>query len=51
VIVTPAMPKTRTGKIMRRLMREILLHGEARSDTSALEDLGSLEVLARAVRA
>jgi acetyl-CoA synthetase len=51
VVVTPAMPKTRTGKIMRRLMREILLHGEARSDTSALEDPSSLDTLATAVRA
>jgi acetyl-CoA synthetase len=44
------MPRTRTGKIMRRLMREILLHGEARSDTSALEDPSSLDTLATAVR-
>ncbi len=51
VIVTAAMPKTRTGKIMRRLMREVLLHGEARSDTSALEDPSSLDVVAAAVRA
>lgn len=51
VIVTAAMPKTRTGKIMRRLMREVLLHGEARSDTSALEDPGSLDTLAAAVKA
>ncbi|MBE7163547.1 MAG: AMP-binding protein, partial [Williamsia herbipolensis] len=50
VIVTAAMPKTRTGKIMRRLMREVLLHGEARSDTSALEDPASLDVLREAVR-
>ena len=49
VIVTAAMPKTRTGKIMRRLMREVLLHGEARSDTSALEDPSSLDTLAEAV--
>ncbi|MEJ2890613.1 AMP-binding protein [Actinomycetospora aeridis] len=51
VIVTAAMPKTRTGKIMRRLMREVLLHGEARSDTSALEDPGSLDTLSAAVQA
>ncbi len=51
VIVTAAMPKTRTGKIMRRLMREVLLHGEARSDTSALEDPSSLDTLREAVRA
>ena len=51
VIITGAMPKTRTGKTMRRLMREVLLYGEARSDTSALEDPSSLETLATAVRA
>ncbi|MEJ2866203.1 AMP-binding protein [Actinomycetospora sp. OC33-EN08] len=49
VIVTGAMPKTRTGKIMRRLMREVLLYGEARSDTSALEDPSSLDTLRAAV--
>ncbi len=49
VIVTTAMPKTRTGKIMRRLMREVVLHGEARSDTSALDDPSSLDTLASAV--
>ena len=49
VVVTTAMPKTRTGKIMRRLMREVLLHGEARSDTSALEDPSSIDSLASAV--
>lgn len=51
VIVTGAMPKTRTGKTMRRLMREVLLYGEARSDTSALEDPSSLDTLATAVKA
>ena len=49
VLVTGAMPKTRTGKIMRRLMREVLLHGEVRSDTSALEDPAALEALRAAV--
>ena len=50
VLVTQAMPKTRTGKIMRRLMREVLVYGETRSDTSALEDPASLDALADAVR-
>ena len=49
VLVTTAMPKTRTGKIMRRLMREVLLYGEVRSDTSALEDPAALDALAAAV--
>ncbi len=49
VLLTTAMPKTRTGKIMRRLMREVLLYGEARSDTSALEDPAALDAVVAAV--
>jgi acetyl-CoA synthetase len=50
VLLTPAMPKTRTGKIMRRLMREVLVHGEVRSDTSALDDPAALDAVVAAVR-
>ena len=50
VIVTSAMPKTRTGKTMRRLMREVLLHGEPRSDTCAMEDPGALDTVAAVVK-
>ena len=39
-----ALPKTRSGKIMRRLLREIAAGGEVRGDTTTLEDL---TVLAR----
>jgi acetyl-CoA synthetase len=50
--LTPAMPKTRTGKLMRRLLRDVLVHGGPRGDTSALEDPAALdavlEVLGRA---
>lgn len=49
VVVTAAMPKTRTGKIMRRLMRELVVHGEVRSDTSALDDPASLDAVAAAL--
>ncbi|HUY61544.1 MAG TPA: acetyl-coenzyme A synthetase, partial [Candidatus Dormibacteraeota bacterium] len=45
VHLVPALPKTRSGKIMRRLLREILSTGQARGDTSALENPDSLEVL------
>ncbi|MBP6601518.1 MAG: acetate--CoA ligase [Verrucomicrobiales bacterium] len=34
------LPKTRSGKIMRRLLKEIVAGGEVKGDTSALEDLG-----------
>ena len=35
-----ALPKTRSGKIMRRLLKEIAAGGETKGDTSTLEDLG-----------
>ena len=35
---TEALPKTRSGKIMRRLLRELAAHGEIRGDTTTLED-------------
>ena len=34
-----ALPKTRSGKIMRRLLREVALGGEVKGDTTTLEDL------------
>src|SRR5579884_2956576 len=36
---TEALPKTRSGKIMRRLLREIAAGGEVKGDTTTLEDL------------
>jgi acetyl-CoA synthetase len=35
---TDALPKTRSGKIMRRLLRDIASHKETVGDTSTLED-------------
>ena len=35
---TAALPKTRSGKIMRRLLKEICAGGEISGDTSTLED-------------
>ncbi len=40
-----ALPKTRSGKIMRRLLREIASGGEVRGDTTTLEDFGVLAKL------
>jgi acetyl-CoA synthetase len=39
---TDALPKTRSGKIMRRLLRDIAAGREAKGDTSTLEDLSVL---------
>jgi len=35
---TDALPKTRSGKIMRRLLKEIASGGEVKGDTTTLED-------------
>jgi acetyl-CoA synthetase len=42
---TDTLPKTRSGKIMRRLLREIAATGEVSGDLTTLEDLSSLENL------
>ena len=38
-------PKTRSGKIMRRLLRDIAAGNEITSDVSTLEDKGIVEKL------
>ena len=42
---TDAMPKTRSGKIMRRLLRNLAADREVAGDTSTLEDRSVLEKL------
>jgi acetyl-CoA synthetase len=42
-----ALPKTRSGKIMRRLLREVASGSKARGDTTTLEDQSVLETLAQ----
>ncbi len=42
---TDALPKTRSGKIMRRLLKEIAAGQTASGDTTTLEDLGVLAKL------
>lgn len=42
---TDALPKTRSGKIMRRLLRDIAAGREASGDTSTLEDFSVLAKL------
>jgi acetyl-CoA synthetase len=40
-----ALPKTRSGKIMRRLLRELASTGSVKGDTTTLEDFSVLEKL------
>jgi len=43
---TEALPKTRSGKIMRRLLREIVTSNTVSGDVTTLEDLGVVTKLA-----
>jgi acetyl-CoA synthetase len=42
---TDTLPKTRSGKIMRRLLRELATHGEVKGDTTTLEDFSVIAKL------
>ncbi len=42
---TDALPKTRSGKIMRRLLRELATSGEVKGDTTTLEDFSVIAKL------
>jgi acetyl-CoA synthetase len=42
------LPKTRSGKIMRRLLREVATTGEVHGDTTTLEDFAVLAKLREA---
>ena len=38
IVFSDGLPKTRSGKIMRRLLREVAAGGEVKGDTTTLED-------------
>jgi acetyl-CoA synthetase len=42
---TEALPKTRSGRIMRRLLKEIAAGGQVKRDTTTLEDLSVIAKL------
>src|SRR5205809_35177 len=42
---TDSLPKTRSGKIMRRLLKELATSGEVKGDTTTLEDFTVLAKL------
>jgi acetyl-CoA synthetase len=52
IIVTPTLPMTRSGKIMRRILRKIVA-GETDSlgDTSTLADPSIVDILIEKVKA
>ncbi len=50
VYVPAALPKTRAGKVMRRLLREAAETGAVRGDLTGLEDPAALDAVLDAVR-
>jgi len=42
---TDTLPKTRSGKIMRRLLRELASSGDVKGDTTTLEDFSVISKL------
>jgi acetyl-CoA synthetase len=42
---TDSLPKTRSGKIMRRLLRELATNGQVKGDTTTLEDFNVIAKL------
>jgi acetyl-CoA synthetase len=46
ILLTPDLPKTRSGKIMRRLLRDVA-EGRQLGDTTTLADPGVVEEIKR----
>jgi acetyl-CoA synthetase len=50
IMLVAELPKTRSGKIMRRLLRDVVETGEPQGDTSAMEDVSGLQAVQAAVQ-
>lgn len=53
IVFVPDLPKTRSGKIMRRILRSIVKNEEITQDTSTLEDpsiVGKIESIVKSCR-
>jgi acetyl-CoA synthetase len=51
IYFSDVLPKTSSGKIMRRLLQEIVTTGTARGDITGLEDVGVIEKIRSVVSA
>jgi len=49
IYFTPALPKTRSGKIMRRLLKELVATGKATGNMTTLEDISVVKSLQKMV--
>ena len=50
VYFTPALPKTRSGKIMRRLLKELVATGKVTGNMTTLEDISVVKNLQKLVK-
>jgi acetyl-CoA synthetase len=50
IYVVDDLPKTASGKIMRRLLRDLVTTGEVQGDVSGLEDMSAVEKVREAVQ-
>lgn len=50
VHIVETMPRTRSGKIIRRMLREVLQEGTVRGDTTGLEDFDAIDRLVESLR-
>lgn len=50
IIITPDLPKTRSGKIMRRLVRKMLAGEEELGDLSTLSNPQCIEEIRKLIR-
>jgi acetyl-CoA synthetase len=47
VVVVGSVPRTRSGKILRRVLRDLLVSGAASGDLSSLENPDAIEIVLR----
>jgi acetyl-CoA synthetase len=50
IYVVDALPKTASGKIMRRLLRDLMTTGQVQGDVSGLEDVSAVEKVRNALQ-
>ena len=50
VIVVSTVPRTRSGKIMRRVLRDLVVDGAASGDLTSLENSDAIDVVLRTLR-
>jgi acetyl-CoA synthetase len=51
VLVVTTVPRTRSGKIMRRVLRDLLVDGTARGDLTSLDNPDAIDVVKAAIAA